>query len=506
MFQSISYALPGLIPRPYGTIPALMEDALKALFLKQFGRPVESASSLKGDGSSRRLYRLKGAGRSVIGAVNSDRHENEAFLAFSRHFLACGLPVPEIYCADLDQGIYLEQDLGDTNLFTYLGENRGPEGFAPGVVEVYRKVVRLLPRIQITAGQSLDYRACYPRASFDRQSMMWDLNHFKYYFLQLAPIPFHEEALEEDFQRLTDFLLQADRGHFLYRDFQSRNIMVRDGAPWFIDYQGGRKGALQYDIASLLFDAKADVPFPLREELLALYLDAAAELAPLDRARFLSHYPGFVYIRIMQAMGAYGLRGFYERKSHFLQSIPYAVRNLEYLLRTTELPISIPELTRVWRSIVGSSALRQYGEARLKLAVRIQSFSYRGGLPADDQGHGGGFAFDCRALPNPGRQARFAQRDGRDPDVATFLAAEPEVERFLERVCGLVDQSVENYLSRNFTDLMVAFGCTGGRHRSVYCAEHLARRLRGRDGVSVEIRHRELDRAQAGAAAPAPAS
>jgi aminoglycoside/choline kinase family phosphotransferase len=471
-----------------------MEEALKNLFQKHSGERAETVSPLKGDGSGRKLYRLRGADRSLIGAVNADRHENEAFLAFSRHFRGCGLPVPEIYAEDLEQGIYLEEDLGDTNLFQYLGSHRNKEGFAPGVVEVYRKVVRLLPRIQIKAGKTLDYKACYPRASFDKQSMRWDLNHFKYYFLQLAQIPFHEQALEDDFKRFTEFLLEADRDYFLYRDFQSRNIMVREGEPWLIDYQGGRKGALQYDIASLLFDAKADLPFALREDLLALYLDSASQLADIDRAKFLRLYPAFVYIRIMQAMGAYGLRGFYERKTHFLQSIPYAVRNLEYLLRTTELPIKLPALMGVFHSMVGSSVLRQYGSAALKLTVRIQSFSFRGGVPTDAKGHGGGYVFDCRALPNPGRHAEFAKLNGRDAEVVAFLAKEAEVERFLKHACALIDQSVENYQGRNFTDLMISFGCTGGQHRSVYCAESLARHLRERYDAVVELRHRELEK------------
>jgi len=471
-----------------------MEEALQGLFQKYAGRPAESCAPLKGDGSSRKLYRLTGAGRSLIGAVNADRHENDAFLAFSRHFRKSGIPVPEIYAEELGQGIYLEEDLGDTNLFQYLSANRDKAVLAPGVLAVYRKVVKALPRIQITAGKTLDYKDCYPRQSFDKQSMMWDLNHFKYYFLQLADVPFHEQALEDDFKRFTELLLEAERDFFLYRDFQSRNIMVREGSPWFIDYQGGRKGALQYDIASLLFDAKADLPFALREELLALYLDSACELAPIDRAKFLRLYPAFVYIRIMQAMGAYGLRGFYERKTHFLQSIPYAIRNLEYLLRTTELPVKLPALMGVFRSMVGSSKLRQYGSASLRLIVRIQSFSYRGGMPADEKGHGGGFVFDCRALPNPGKHAEYAKLDGRDAAVIAFLDKEPAVKDFLGHAVALISQAVENYRGRNFTDLMAAFGCTGGQHRSVYCAEALARHLREKLGVQVELRHREQEK------------
>jgi hypothetical protein len=265
--------------------------------------------------------------------------------------------------------------------------------------------------------------------------------------------------------------------------------MLREDRPFFIDYQGGRRGALQYDLASLLFDAKADLPFEIRDDLVARYLEAAGRIEPIDRDAFMTYYPGFVYIRIMQAMGAYGLRGFYERKAQFLASIPYAVRNLEHLLRTADLPVELPELAQVWRRLVASSALRQFGTASLKLTVRIQSFSYKHGVPSDDRGHGGGYVFDCRALPNPGRFEAYASLTGRDEPVAAFLASDPAVAGFLAHIYALIDQTVESYQGRNFTDLMVSFGCTGGQHRSVYCAERLADHLREAFDVNVELRH-----------------
>ncbi len=467
----------------------VLGQPLKALFERRFGEPVESVVPLKGDASERRLFRLAAASRTAIGVVNPDARENRAFLEFSRHFRGCGLPVPEIYAEDLDRGIYLEEDLGDTTLFQLLTANRAEGGLSNRTLDLYRQVVALLPRFQIEAGRTLRYDVCYPRSSFDKQSMLWDLNYFKYYFLRLAKIPFREQALEDDFERFAEFLLQAERRFFLYRDFQSRNIMVRDGEPFFIDYQGGRRGALQYDVASLLFDAKADLPFEVRDELVLRYLDAASKLEPIDRQAFLTFYPGFALIRIMQAMGAYGLRGFYERKQHFLASIPYAVRNLEYLLRTAELPVKLPELTEVWHRLVASSSLRQFGSASLKLTVRIQSFSYQDGVPTDEKGHGGGYVFDCRALPNPGRFEEYATLTGKDDAVLAFLAHEPAVRDFLGHVFALIDQAVENYQERNFTDLLVAFGCTGGQHRSVYCADRLARHLRDKYQVSVEVRH-----------------
>ena len=471
----------------------MSEEALRALYARTFAAPPGSVEALKADGSARRLFRMGGPKAAVIGAVGPDPRENRAFLSFSRHFRAQKMNVPEILAESQAENVYIEEDLGDTTLFQYLTANRTGARIAPEVLAVYKKVAVELPRFQTDAAAGLDYSLCYPRASFDRQSMLWDLNHFKYYFLRLSGIPFDEQALEDDFAKFADFLLEAPREHFLYRDFQSRNVMVRDGEPWFIDYQGGRKGAMQYDIASLLYDAKADLPFSLREELLAVYLDAARERVKIDRADFLARFPGFALVRIMQAMGTYGLRGFYERKTHFLQSIPYAVRNLERLLQTYDLPVRLPALSEVWRRLVTSSALRQYGSASMSLTVRVQSFSYKGGMPADEKGHGGGFIFDCRGLPNPGREARFAPQTGKDKDVADYLGGDPSVRAFLEKTAELVTNSIQNYRTRNFTDLFVAYGCTGGRHRSVFCAESLARLLRAQ-GVAVELSHRELDR------------
>ncbi len=467
----------------------VLEGRLKELFERRFGEAVISVSPVRADGSDRKLFRLASSDRKAIAVHNPDQQENRAFLEFSRHFKKCGLPVPEIYAEDPDAGIYLEEDLGDTTLFQFLTANRTDEALSAETVAVYRRAIETLPRFQIEAGRSINYQVCYPRFSFDAQSMLWDLDYFKYYFLRLAKIPFNEQDLEDDFERFTDFLLAADRHFFLYRDFQSRNIMIRDGRPFFIDYQGGRQGALQYDVASLLFDAKADLPFAFREELLQRYVAAASRFTSINSDEFLKFYPGFVYIRIMQAMGAYGLRGFYERKQQFLASIPYAVRNLEVLLRTADLPVELPELTRVWRRLVAASSLRQFGAASLRLTVRIQSFSYKDGMPTDDKGHGGGFVFDCRSLPNPGRYVQYANMTGRDEPVITFLESQPAVREFLDHVHALISRTVDAYQARNFTDLLVAFGCTGGQHRSVYCAEWLARRLREQFPIDVELQH-----------------
>jgi aminoglycoside/choline kinase family phosphotransferase len=471
-------------------------DVLEQLFERHFHLPAERIQPLQGQlsGSGRKIVRLSSGQARAIGILYEVREENVAFLEFSRHFYARGLPVPEIYGEDLSHGAYLEQDLGDRTLFEFLSKNRSGAEIAAPAFEAYQKVVAILPRFQVEAGRDLNYKVCYPRASFDRQSIAWDLNYFKYYFLRLAGIPFNEQALEDDFSRLTKFLLSAARDYFLYRDFQSRNIMLLDGSPYFLDYQGGRKGALQYDIASLLYDAKADLPPDLRQQLLDRYLDSLANFIPLDRAEFMRYYYAYVYARILQALGAYGFRGFYERKTHFLQSVPYALRNIRWLLHNVELPIALPTLTEAFRNMVASEKLEGAGSAGGQLTVRVNSFSFHRGLPADETGNGGGFIFDGRGLPNPGREEQFKPLTGKDVPVIEYLEQQESVRQFLASVIALVDSSIASYQSRGFKNLMVSFGCTGGQHRSVYLAEQLAKHLRGSNGVEVVLHHRELEK------------
>ena len=319
------------------------------------------------------------------------------------------------------------------------------------------------------------------------------MNYFKYYFLRLAGISFSEQALEDDFDSLTNFLLSADRDYFMYRDFQSRNVMLRRGEPFFLDYQGGRKGALQYDIASLLYDAKADLPPDLRQHLLDLYIDRLGDFAKIDREEFLRYFYAYVYVRILQALGAYGFRGFYERKAHFLQSVPYALKNLRWLLHNVKLPIALPALMEAFNSMLASEKLQGLASDADDLQVRILSFSFHRGLPKDESGNGGGFVFDGRSLPNPGREERFKALTGKDAAVIEYLNQQESVHQFLASVMSLVDASVNNYQQRRFKHLMVSFGCTGGQHRSVFLAEQVAKRLRGRNGVEVVLQHRELE-------------
>jgi aminoglycoside/choline kinase family phosphotransferase len=470
-------------------------DVLRKLFEQHFQVQPARIQALQGDlgGSGRKIIRLSSDKGSAIGILYNVREENAAFLEFSRHFRRHGLPVPEIYAEDLGQGAYLEEDLGDMTLFEFLSKNRAGENIDPQVVDAYKKVVALLPRFQIEAGGDVNYNVSYPRDSFDRQSIAWDLNYFKYYFLRLAGIPFNEQALEDDFDRLTNFLLSADRDYFMYRDFQSRNIMLCNSEPFFLDYQGGRRGALQYDIASLLYDAKADLPPIVRQQLLDFYINKLGEFVKIDRGTFLRHYYGYVYVRILQALGAYGFRGFYERKAHFLQSVPYALKNLRWLSHNVKLPIALPTLMGAFDSMLASEKLQGLAVETDHLTVRITSFSFHRGLPQDETGHGGGFVFDGRSLPNPGREERFKTLTGRDAPVVEYLNREQSVHQFLASVMSLVDASVSEYQRRGFKSLMVSFGCTGGQHRSVYLAEQAANRLRGRNGVEVVLRHRELE-------------
>jgi aminoglycoside/choline kinase family phosphotransferase len=463
------------------------------LFEQHFNEQADNFEMLPPSGSYREYCRMQNYGRSVIGVFNADVKENTAFISFTSHFRKKGLPVPEIYAVSSDYKKYLIEDLGNTTLFDFLSKVREKEGFSEKIIAEYKKVLMLLPKMQVFAGKDLDYSVCYPRAAFDNQSMMWDLNYFKYYFLKLAQIPFDEQALEDDFQVFSNYLLSADSDFFLYRDFQSRNVMLRNNNVYFIDYQGGRRGALQYDLASLLYDGKADIPQEIRTELFNFYLDELRKYLPVNEKEFTAYFRGFVLIRIMQAMGAYGFRGFYEKKEHFLKSIPYALKNLEFLLGDLFLPVELPELTKVLQALVKSEVLKKIGHGNTGLTVRVSSFSYKKGIPEDSSGNGGGFVFDCRALNNPGRYEEYKNLTGKDMEVQRFIEENSEIGTFLDSVKTLVGQSVRIYLERGFTNLSVNFGCTGGRHRSVYSAEKLAEYLKNNFPVNVVLNHREQE-------------
>ncbi len=470
-----------------------MNESLISLYIKWSDETPYKITPLPLSGSSRKYYRIKSQNKIAIGVENSDRKENIAFIEFTKHFLKKGINVPELYDVDLENDVYLLEDLGDITLFSFLKEKRKTESFPAKLKSIYKKVLEKLPEIQIIASEGMPYVYCYPRSEFDKQSMMWDLNYFKYYFLKLGQIEFDEQALEDDFQTFTDYILTADRNYFLYRDFQSRNIMLKDEEIYFIDYQGGRKGALQYDVASLLYDAKAAIPNNIREELLNHYVSVLEKYINFDKKKFKSYYYGYVMIRIMQAMGAYGFRGFYEKKAHFLASIPYALQNMKEILEKVELPVKLPTLMSVLHKMVNSEKLLEIGKERQKLTISVNSFSYKRGIPVDETGHGGGFVFDCRALNNPGRFEQYKNLTGKDLKVIEFLNKEKTVHDFIKNVKGIINISVENYLARNFNNLMINFGCTGGQHRSVYMAEYFANYLKNKYNVNVVLRHREQE-------------
>ncbi|WP_430826405.1 RapZ C-terminal domain-containing protein [Carboxylicivirga sp. N1Y90] len=474
-----------------------MEKDTKSLLLQMFerwaGEEARSFVMLPPSGSYREYYRIKGREKSAMGVYNADLKENLAFLEFSDHFKSKGLAVPQVYDRDLGSHIYLQEDLGDVTLYAFLQGMRPGKDFPKELADFYKKTINNLIQFQIKGGEGLNYNKCYPRQAFDRQSMLWDLHYFKYYFLKLARVPFDEQSLEDDYHTLIDFLLEADHEHFLYRDFQSRNVMVVDDEPWFIDYQGGRKGALQYDLASLLYDAKADIPVEVREELLQYYMQQLKHYKTVDEQLFVKHYQAYVLIRIMQAMGAYGFRGFYEKKEHFLKSIPFAIQNLVYLLDTIDFKEQMPTLFAALRNVTESDELKTIGQDNEMLTVSITSFSFKRGVPIDVSGNGGGFVFDCRAIHNPGRYPEYADKTGMDEEVIAFFGQEPEMAEFLQDVYSVVDKSVKKYMSRGFKHLMVNFGCTGGQHRSVFSAEQLRSYLLKNYKVKVELKHVEQD-------------
>lgn len=477
-------------------VPVKIEHILANLFEQWSGESPYLVLPLAPSGSQRVYYRLQSQTKTAIGAFNPNLRENQAFIYFSRHFKTKGLPVPEIFAEDLGQDVYLQEDLGSTTLYSYLLQKG--DYFPDYLVQIYRKAVEQLAHLQIEGGKGLDYSQCYPREAFDRQSMVWDFNTFKYYFLRLAYIQFDEQALEEDFQRLADFLLQADSDFFMFRDFQTRNIMIKSGQPYFIDYQGGRKGALQYDLASLLYQAKAGMPEDIRQELLEHYMHTAGQLIDIDKEQFVQYYYGYVLIRSIQTFGTYGFRGLYERKEHFLESIPFALRNVKWILENANLPVEMPELSRAMYALISSKRFEPFDKIKgtsSLLTVTIQSFSYSStGIPDDSSGNGGGFVFDCRSIHNPGRYEPYKKLTGRDEPVINFLKHHSHMEDYLNNVFRLVDKAVEDYIERSFTHLSVNFGCTGGQHRSVYAADALARHLKNKYGVKVVLNHVEQER------------
>ena len=469
-------------------------DLIRNIFLQWHGSKADFIQKLPQTASYREYYRISFNDQTVIGVFNEDLKENEAFISFSNTFNELNLNVPKVLYTELDNSVYLLNDLGDTNLYSLIYAKKHDYYSSPELIDLYKKSLVQLQKFQIVADKKLDYNYCYPRAKFDRQSILWDLNYFKYDFLKLGRIGFDEQLLENDFQKFSEFVASVKTDYFLYRDFQSRNIMVKDNEIYFIDYQGGRKGALQYDVASLLYDAKAEIPNPLREELLNYYLDKLESDYALSRTEFMKSYYAFVLIRIMQAMGAYGFRGLFEKKVHLIKSILPARKNLKHLLENGKLDFDIPHLHEVFENIIISDEFNIYEDRILpnnKLSVTITSFSYKREIPIDLADNGGGYVFDCRGLNNPGRHLEFKLLNGRDAEVIKFLEENSDVKDYLSHIFPIVDSTIETYLERGFKDLMINFGCTGGQHRSVYCADKMYEHIKNKYDINVFLSHIE---------------
>ena len=466
-----------------------MTQSLSQLFKQATQElPIEQIE-LAASGSNRRYFRLKGAHQSLIGVIGTSQEENSAFLYMSRHFAKQGLNVPRVIIASEDKMCYLQEDLGDTLLFDYIADGRKTGVFCEGEKKMLRKTMRALAQFQVEGAKGFDFRECYPQPEFNERSIKWDLNYFKYCFLKATGLDFQEDRLENEFDRLANILLQEKSDTFMYRDFQSRNVMIVDDKPYFIDFQGGRRGPVYYDVASFLWQAKANYKHELRHELIGVYLDELSKYKPVNKDEFMHTLQHYVLFRLLQVLGAYGFRGYFEKKPHFLQSIPAALDNLRQLLKGDSVN-EYPYLAEVLRNM---TELKQFKEANVRkpLVVKVFSFSYKKGIPNDDSGNGGGFVFDCRAVNNPGKYERYTFFTGLDEPVIKFLEDDGEILPFLENAYNLVDASVKRYIDRGFRNLMVSFGCTGGQHRSVYAAEKMAKHINDKFGVEVQLIHRE---------------
>lgn len=467
-----------------------MEKA-RRLFEEYSGTKDCRIAALPVSGSDRRYFRIRYGDRSVIATEGDCPEENKAFIGFTSHFRSKGLPVPEILAVSEDGSCYLQEDLGDVSLFDAVAAGRKSGNYSEEEKELLKKAVRLLPSFQYEGAEGLDFALCYPVREFDRMSVMFDLNYFKYCYLKTAGHDFNEVRLEEDFGKLCDRLLKGYRETFMYRDFQGRNIILNGEKLFFVDYQGGRKGPAMYDLVSFVWQARARYSPGLKEELVQAYLESASRYGETDRKAFAEEMRHFALFRTLQVLGAYGYRGIVQRKGHFLESIPYALDNLRELLAEPfpEYPYLSGLLERMAQGAVKDAGPEKHSG----LQVTVCSFSYRKGIPQDPSGNGGGYVFDCRGLPNPGRLPEYREFTGTDPEVISYLEQFGSVSEFAELTSKLAGMHVENYLERGFTDLMFCFGCTGGRHRSVYFAERLASALHREYGITVKVIHREQD-------------
>lgn len=469
-------------------------ERIRSLYKKHFGVEPASVEKFPASGSNRQYFRLfSHDGEAVIGTIGEDPAENRAFVAISQEFSRKGLPVPEVLETSDDMSCYLQNDLGSRSLFEAVAEGRKSGEYSSDERSLLVKTVSLLPALQFEGGRDLDYSVCYPQSIFDSRTINFDLNYFKYCYLKLSGIPFNEILLQDDFDLLADDLLNRGPEAFMYRDFQARNVMLAGGNPYFIDFQGGRRGPVYYDLASFIWQASARYPSDLKEQLVSAYMDAASEYLEVEESEFRENLMIFSLFRTLQVLGAYGFRGYIEKKSHFIESIPPALKNVKELADLGAMS-RYPYLEKIMRQLAGSmpEKVHQPDESG-RLTVEVTSFSYRKGIPEDRSGNGGGFVFDCRALENPGRYAPYKAYNGLDANVIEFLEKDGGIITFLDRVYALVDPQIEKYLERGFTHLMVSFGCTGGQHRSAYSAQHLAEHVAAKYDVNVIVRHTNLN-------------
>lgn len=467
-----------------------MIAALKELFESVVGAAPASVVKLSGDGSNRSYYRMCTGEVSLIGVVGTCVEENRAFTAMSERFLACGVDVPRVFAVSADGLCYVQEDLGDISMFAYMKESRDAASFGQKDTEMLCRIMSVLPRIQYDVAVDFDFSLCYPVSAFDKRSVMWDLNYFKYCFLKGVGVEFNESVLEDEFEKLACMLLSNNENTFMYRDFQSRNVMIHNGRPFFIDFQGGRRGPIYYDVASFVGQARACYTPQVVCAMVDAYLCALEKYRPVDRARFMRILAVFRVFRLLQNLGTYGFRGLYEHKKAFVETIPGALAQLKEQLAALN-----GELSYIARLVDEIICLPMFvRDVSEELAVDVMSFSYRRGIPEDYSGNGGGFVFDCRAIHNPGRYEPYKKLCGMDGPVIEFLEKESNIAAFLENAYALVDNMVDTYKRRGFTHIQVCCGCTGGQHRSVYSAEHIARHIAEKFGVRVVVTHKMLNK------------
>lgn len=462
-------------------------EILKTLFADWSGLEVKSCSALPISGSDRRYFRLVNGQLSVLGVFNPYVKENKAYYSFTKYFLTFDIPVPKVEKISADKLYYLVEDLGDDSLYNRVIACNGH--LTDDVIELYKKSLKQLIKMQVKAGKTMDYTHAYPVEKFDSDAIQWDLNYFKYNFLKLSGIDFNEYLLEKDFKTLKRFLLDVPMGFFMFRDFQSRNIMIRKNEPYFIDFQSGREGPITYDVASLLYQAKAQIPNKLRNELFDYYFEELSKVLTVNYQQQRNSFKGFALLRILQVLGAYGFRGYFEKKQHFIDSIPFAISNLNDLLFGEHFPIALPYLREISQKL--NDSVNGTNLEPEVLTIRISSFSYRKGIPVDPSGNGGGFVFDCRGILNPGRLKEYQTLTGKDEPVKKFFTEKTDIEDFAGKINELVTPTINTYIERGFKHLMVSFGCTGGQHRSVYCAETFAKYVTNNFKVKVVLWHRE---------------